>query len=264
LKGNYLREAPEHLAATRKMVEDARSAPDRSAVEELVGNIYLRVHMIAAKAALDKLPVAAGISATLEALLKRLYGNLGTVSDSTLNTVSLAIKLLEDICSPDIEAKLACHPDPRILVVDDEPLARRAIVGALQLVFEQPDSANDGVEAAALAAQKAYDVVFTDLQMPGKNGCELCVDIRASELNRNTPVVFITNHADVEAQNRARASGGNDFIGKPFLPIEIAVKALIFTWDSRLRKTTSVPFGPLPERQDDSTSRELETATLAA
>ena len=261
LKGSYLREAPEYLAATRQMVEAARAASERTVLEELIGNIYLRVHMVAAKAQLDKLPVAASLSSALESLLKRLYGNLGIVSDSTLNTVSLAMKLLEEICAPGIEAKLACYPDPRILVVDDEPLARKAIVGALQLAFEQPDSANDGLEASALAAQKAYDVVFTDLQMPGKNGCELCADIRAGELNRDTPVVFITNHADVEAQNRARASGGNDFIGKPFLPIEIAVKALIFTWDSRLRKTVSTPLGL--ERQDDH-ANEPENATLAA
>jgi CheY-like chemotaxis protein len=185
--------------------------------------------------------VTSEVASTVEALLKRLQRNPKTVTTSTLNTVLNAVRLLEAVGLPGVEEKLASHPPIRILVVDDEPLARRAVVGALQLVFKQPESATDGTKACRMVKESAFDVIFTDIQMPGLNGFELCAAIRVSSLNGHTPVVFITNNTDAEAQARAAACGGNDFIGKPFLPIEITTKALTFAWEGRLRKMSGQP-----------------------
>jgi FixJ family two-component response regulator len=48
------------------------------------------------------------------------------------------------------------------------------------------------------------------------------------EPNRTTPIVFVTSHSDFGSRAQSTLSGGNDFIAKPFLPVELAVKA--FTW----------------------------------
>jgi CheY-like chemotaxis protein len=87
-----------------------------------------------------------------------------------------------------------------------------------------------------LAAEKRYDVIFTDVQMPEMDGFTFCTELRAGGSNRNTPVVFITSLNSIAAQAQALESGGNDFIGKPFLPIEITVKAMTFAWEGRLRE----------------------------
>ena len=241
LAGDFLVESPRFLAEAKRIVEGLQMPGGMTDLEEHLGSLYLRVHTLAGKASLAKLPIAARVGTTLEALLKRLYRNPKIVTASTLNTAASALRLLEALCQPGTEEKLASDEPVRILVVDDEPLARRAVVGALQLAFKQPESAEDGTQAAALVARIAYDVIFTDAQMPGLDGFELCTAIRASNLNARTPVIFITSHMDVEAQAKATASGGNDFIGKPFLPIEITVKALTFAWEGRLKKLTSKP-----------------------
>jgi DNA-binding response OmpR family regulator len=64
--------------------------------------------------------------------------------------------------------------------------------------------------------------------MPGKSGLDLCVDIREMPTNHVTPVVFVTSHSDFASRAQSTLSGGNDFIAKPFLLVELAVKAL--TW----------------------------------
>jgi DNA-binding response OmpR family regulator len=51
--------------------------------------------------------------------------------------------------------------------------------------------------------------------------------------NRSTPVVFVTAHSDFERRARSVLSGGNDFIAKPFLPIELAVKTLILLFKGK-------------------------------
>ena len=53
-----------------------------------------------------------------------------------------------------------------------------------------------------------------------------CRRVRACAANRSTPVVFMTALEGLESRDKAVASGGNDLIAKPFLPMELAVKAL--------------------------------------
>ncbi len=72
--------------------------------------------------------------------------------------------------------------------------------------------------------------------MPGQSGLELCVKIREMVPNGATPVVFVTSHSDFGSRAQSTLSGGNDFIAKPFLMAELAVKAL--TW---LFKKTPLP-----------------------
>ncbi len=236
LKGDFFTAAPEYIAATRRLFQEWRVAPNRAQLPQGLDQLSVRMHTVASQARLAGLKVLPQVATALDALLKKLGSNSKTVTTSTLNTVSNALQLLEGLCVSGVETRLADHPPVRILVVDDEPLARRAVVGALQLAFEKPESAQDGVAASALAAAKPYDVIFTDVQMPKMDGFELAAQIRASGPNRNTPVVFITNFTDIAAQAQALESGASAFIGKPFLPIEITVKALTFAWGGRLRK----------------------------
>jgi DNA-binding response OmpR family regulator len=76
--------------------------------------------------------------------------------------------------------------------------------------------------------------VFLDVDMPGMNGFELCTKLRALPFHKKTPIVFVTSLNDFESRANSTMSGGNDFIGKPFLFIELAVKALIHVQRGRL------------------------------
>jgi DNA-binding response OmpR family regulator len=66
------------------------------------------------------------------------------------------------------------------------------------------------------------------------NGFELCTKVRTLPQYAKTPVVFVTGLSDLESRANSTMSGGNDFIAKPFLFIELTVKALVHVLRSRL------------------------------
>ncbi len=72
------------------------------------------------------------------------------------------------------------------------------------------------------------DVLLSDIEMPGMNGFELCKKLRAMPLHAKTPVIFVTALSGFESRAKSSLSGGDDFIGKPFSYIELAVKGLIY------------------------------------
>lgn len=236
LEGDFFLEIPEFLRSMQRIVEEIRADLAGANVQTKIGDVYLRIHKVTTRAKLLDLPVTEHVSSTLESLLKRLHNNPKTINVSTLNTVAHALKLLKRICVPSLESQLSHYSSVKILVAEDEPLARRAVIGSLQLAFEKPESTEDGAKALRLASEKSYDVIFTDVQMPEMDGFTFCAELRAGGSNQNTPIVFITGINNFEAQARALESGGNDFIVKPFLPIEITVKAMTFAWEGRLRK----------------------------
>lgn len=233
---DFLADAPRYLATARKICEEAGQVTDAADRQQKMDNVYSRVERFAVTAGLAQLNVTAQIGRTLGTLLKKLCSNSKTITPSTLNTVCQALRFMERICEPGVEERLASDVPVRMLVVDDDPLAKRAVMSTLERVFQKPESANDGAAALALVEQKPYDVIFTDVEMPFMNGFELCAMIRASGPNRSTPVVFISSLIDSESHARGYQSGGTDFIGKPFLPIEMTVKALTFAWEGRLQQ----------------------------
>ena len=81
----------------------------------------------------------------------------------------------------------------RVLVVDDQPDVRVSIGEMLEALGHAPDLAAGAEEALALAQGRRYDVVLTDLGMPGMNGLELAARLRARP--RPAPVVLITGWA---------------------------------------------------------------------
>ena len=231
---DFTERAAPALLALENILDEVTRATAQGEAKESLGVFYVQTHAFVTDAEKAGFQLAALLGLNLERLAKKLYEKPAQANPSTLHTVASALRLLREVCQPGVEQKSADASRVRMLVVDDEPLARRAITGALQLAFDQPDSAEDGIAALALAREKAYDVIFTDVRMPGLDGFALCAQIRKTELNPHTPVIFVTSLGDDAAREQAALSGGNDFIAKPCLPAEITLKALTFIIRKRL------------------------------
>jgi DNA-binding response OmpR family regulator len=93
----------------------------------------------------------------------------------------------------------------------------------------------DPIKALEILLQKKFDLIILDVDMPNMNGFELCAKIRTLPQYAKTPVVFVTGLNDLESRANSSMSGGNDFIAKPFLFIELTVKALVHVLRSRLQ-----------------------------
>ncbi|EIJ78725.1 transcriptional regulator of redox response ResD [Bacillus methanolicus PB1] len=116
--------------------------------------------------------------------------------------------------------------DVKILVVDDEERIRRLLKMYLERENYIIEEAEDGNEALAKALGSEYDLIILDLMMPGKDGIEVCKELREKKA---TPVIMLT--AKGEEVNRVQGFevGTDDYIVKPFSPREVVlrVKALL-------------------------------------
>ncbi|MBS4191079.1 response regulator transcription factor [Bacillus sp. FJAT-49705] len=116
--------------------------------------------------------------------------------------------------------------DVRILVVDDEERIRRLLKMYLERENFIIEEAEDGNEALTKALANDFDIILLDLMMPGKDGIEVCRELREKKA---TPIIMLT--AKGEEVNRVQGfeAGTDDYIVKPFSPREVVlrVKALL-------------------------------------
>ncbi|MFM2295548.1 MAG: hypothetical protein RLZZ350_1961, partial [Verrucomicrobiota bacterium] len=191
-------------------------------------------HMLVGGATVAGFSSFSRVADALEALLKEMHTRPQTVNTSTLRTTANAIDFLEVLFKSGkaLDAKKTFSAE--ILVVDDELLSRRAVTHALEKAKLHATDIEDPVTALKLVSENTYDLIVLDVDMPGMNGFELCAKLRGQSLNKKTPVIFVTALNDFDARANSTMAGANDFIAKPFLFIELALKALIFICRARL------------------------------
>jgi DNA-binding response OmpR family regulator len=233
LRKTFINGLPATLSALRTQLQTLIKADTEEARIRLLQEMYRRIHAMTGNAGLSGLVLVAQVGDAIEALLKELFEKPKNINPSTLRTVATAIDFLGVL----FERGLAAHrqelPQTNILVVDDEAISRRAVTYALEKAKLKSVSVEDPLVAYKLLSEGNFDLVFLDVDMPGMNGYELCTKLRALPGHKKTPVVFVTSLNDFENRASSTMSGGNDFIGKPFLFIELAVKALIYILRAR-------------------------------
>ncbi|HOM99487.1 MAG TPA: response regulator [Acidobacteriota bacterium] len=108
---------------------------------------------------------------------------------------------------------------PKLLIVDDEEIVHRSCRRIFRGCNYQLEHAYSGEEALEKLAQGQFDIVITDLMMPGMSGMELL-----ERLVRERPdltVIIFTGYATVDSARRALKMGAFDYIPKPFTPDEL-------------------------------------------
>jgi CheY-like chemotaxis protein len=104
----------------------------------------------------------------------------------------------------------------KVLVVDDDPVVGSSFSRVLSDKGYVVITAANGDEAMAKLEAEQYDVVFTDLRMPGMTGVEVAENVRAR--HPWTPVVIVTGYGSRTSEERARAAGVSAFLHKPLSP----------------------------------------------
>ena len=123
-------------------------------------------------------------------------------------------------------------PNPKILLVDDNAVVRDMLVDLVGSLGYAADAASGGAEALALFDQNRYDIVLTDLLMPGMSGWEVLAAVR--QRNPSIPVVIITGTAPTVDDPRA-AQADVAVLRKP-----VDVKALDDTIKEKLARRLAV------------------------
>ena len=114
----------------------------------------------------------------------------------------------------------------KILLVEDEPKLSQVIKEELVLQGYETDIAKDGVIAEQLFIKQWYSLVLLDINIPYKNGLELCKEFR--RINKKIPVIVLSALGEINDKVDAFAIGADDYIVKPFHFDELFARIKVF------------------------------------
>ncbi|MBN1979591.1 MAG: response regulator transcription factor [Anaerolineae bacterium] len=110
----------------------------------------------------------------------------------------------------------------KVLIVDDE----QRIVSGVRKYFEQAGfdvlAAYDGLTGLSLARSESPDLVVLDLMLPGKDGMDVCRELRRES---NVPIIMLTARVDETDKLVGLELGADDYVTKPFSPRELVARA---------------------------------------
>ena len=111
-------------------------------------------------------------------------------------------------------------PAKRVLVVDDHQDLVESFTGILRLFGHEVETASDGASAVSLASAQRPEIVFLDIGLPGRNGYEVCADLRR-ELGCDVRIFAVTAYGDLESRRQAKAAGFDGHFVKPVQPLAL-------------------------------------------
>jgi CheY-like chemotaxis protein len=117
----------------------------------------------------------------------------------------------------------------RVLVVDDGVMNRQILASILRKAGLECLLAGDGSEALRAVRESRPDLVLLDVVMPGKDGYEVCAEIKADPETADIPVVVVTADARRSQEERVLAAGAAAYAAKP-----VDVRRFMRTLDSAL------------------------------
>lgn len=109
-----------------------------------------------------------------------------------------------------------------ILLVEDDAILSRNISDALMEEQLQVEFAYDGNIAEKLLKKKKFDCIILDVNLPGKNGYEICKNFRSH--NTQTPVIMLTAFDELEDKVQGYDCGADDYLTKPFYMRELLLR----------------------------------------
>jgi diguanylate cyclase (GGDEF)-like protein len=112
----------------------------------------------------------------------------------------------------------------KILVIDDSPDIHTLVkvrLGKEQVVIR---CASDGAAGLAMAREFAPDLILLDIDMPGRDGFDVCTDLKRDPLTRDIPIIFLSAATSTKDKVRGLELGATDYITKPFDPAELQAR----------------------------------------
>ncbi|MBQ7099247.1 MAG: response regulator transcription factor [Oscillospiraceae bacterium] len=148
----------------------------------------------------------------------------------------------------------------RILAVDDEPDLRSLLRILLKNKGYEVLEAASGQEAVDLVrSEPRIDLVIMDIMMPGLDGVQACAEIRKFS---TVPMLFLTAKSQLADKAEAYASGGDDYLAKPFSQSELMLKVESLTRRYRVYKGKTEPATALDITLDEARGCALRNGQI--
>ncbi len=109
----------------------------------------------------------------------------------------------------------------QILIVDDSRMVRNVIKGYLTEFDCETIEAGDGQTGLHLAQKNRFDLIITDVEMPGKSGIEMCRELKDDPANRSVPILIISSFDSEEDIHKGFQAGATAYLSKDEVPNQL-------------------------------------------
>ncbi len=123
-----------------------------------------------------------------------------------------------------------------IFIVDDNKANRKFLAALLKKEGYGPIEAKDGEEALEMAVMKIPDLILLDIEMPKKDGYQVCKELKADPRTARIPIIFLSAKSQTEDKIKGLDSGGVDYVTKPFDRWEVLARVRAHLKIARLTK----------------------------
>jgi len=149
---------------------------------------------------------------------------------------------------------------PLLLIVEDNPDVRFYIAACVKDDYRIALAGN-GAEGILKARELVPDIIISDVMMPEKDGFELCETLKSDEPTSHIPIVLLTARADFDSRIAGLKRGADDYLAKPFEPMELLIRLQNLV---KLRRLLQQRYAALPvlSAASDDPALELEDAFL--
>lgn len=204
------------------MKKITRSGGDKNTLLPL----YNLLHPVAGYAGVAGYSRISRLAEATEALIRSLYETNAEVSASACRTLTQSI----DVMTGFFDGKISHDSEraffPTVLLVEDDKVASRLAIKLLERVRINSLAVDSAEKACDLLEDNSFSLFILDGELPGMSGDEFCRVVRSHVDHAAVPVVFVTSLTGFEFRTQSVLAGGNDLIGKPYNPMELAVKVL--------------------------------------
>jgi CheY-like chemotaxis protein len=199
-----------------------------------LNELHCEAHNFAEKARVAGLTALYRLSSAFSSLAQELYHYPEQISSLTLRTVGQTIEFVTTLLKVKDLRNAKDPAKATVYVVDDDVDNCDCIAMAMETAMMRTTSCQDPAKALCQLADTPCDLIFLDVNLPGMDGFELCAEIRQLALHARTPIIFLSGMTSSERRVQSSLSGGNEFVGKPFILWELTLKALTLTLKSEL------------------------------
>jgi len=110
----------------------------------------------------------------------------------------------------------------KVLIIEDDPTLSKNISDALTAESHNTECVYEGLLADRMLKKNDFDCIVMDINLPGKNGFDLCKDFRL--YNTSTPIIMLTAFGELEDKVQGFDCGADDYLTKPFYMRELVLR----------------------------------------
>jgi len=181
-------------------------------------------------------PGLAELALAMEAFVLGLRATEQEMGRSAIQILGQSVDFISSHLEHFSPGRVPSATDSHVLVVDDEPSVCMLVSAALEIAGIRAEVAASPSACLAAVEKAKFDLVILDIGLPEMSGFDLCTKIRGTPGHQGVPILFLTGQSSFQNRAKSVLTGGNDFIGKPFHPLELGLKVLLWTQLARIGK----------------------------